>query len=239
MGVFLGDKPVTIYFNGASASLPVQGVFLGPVQVFPAGTAAATLYFDGAVDSAWTTVGNWWLDAGHNEPAGRLPNSVDSVVVTDVFIQASGQTVVNFTFNAAASATLGGSLTVTGMATFNGESENGGTITGNATFNDSSPNSGTVSGNATFNDGSTNSGTVSGNATFNDGSINDGATVTGNATFNDSSTNSGTVSGNATFNDGSYNLGGTVTGTATFTGSACNDAGTAGTFVPNPPPSCE
>lgn len=31
---------------------------------------------------------------------------------------------------------------------------------------------------------------------------------------------------------------GTVTGTATFTGSACNDEGTAGTFVPNPPPAC-
>jgi len=40
MGVFLGDKPVSVYFNGASASLPVQGVFLGPIQVFPAGTAA-------------------------------------------------------------------------------------------------------------------------------------------------------------------------------------------------------
>jgi len=40
MGVFLGDKPVTIYFNGASASLPVQGVFLGGAQVFPTGSAA-------------------------------------------------------------------------------------------------------------------------------------------------------------------------------------------------------
>jgi hypothetical protein len=40
MGIFLGDKPVSVYFNGASASLPVQGVFLGGVQVFPTGTAA-------------------------------------------------------------------------------------------------------------------------------------------------------------------------------------------------------
>jgi len=40
MGIFLGDKPVSVFFNGASASLPVQGVFLGGVQVFPTGTAA-------------------------------------------------------------------------------------------------------------------------------------------------------------------------------------------------------
>jgi hypothetical protein len=40
MGIFLGDKPVDVYFNGAAAGLPVQGVFLGPIQVFPTGAAA-------------------------------------------------------------------------------------------------------------------------------------------------------------------------------------------------------
>jgi len=40
MSIFLGDRPVSVYFNGASASLPVQGVFLGGIQVFPAGAAA-------------------------------------------------------------------------------------------------------------------------------------------------------------------------------------------------------
>jgi hypothetical protein len=39
MGIFLGDKPVSVYFNGTNASLPVQGVFLGPIQVFPAAAA--------------------------------------------------------------------------------------------------------------------------------------------------------------------------------------------------------
>ena len=78
--------------------------------------------------------------------------------------------------------------------------------------------------------------TVTGNATFNNAARLAGGTVTGNATFNGSSFNDGTVGGNATFNDG-VNFG-TVTGTATFTGSACNDGGTAGTFVPDPPPSC-
>jgi hypothetical protein len=40
MGIFLGDKPVSVFFNGAAAGLPVQGVFLGGIQVFPTGTAA-------------------------------------------------------------------------------------------------------------------------------------------------------------------------------------------------------
>jgi hypothetical protein len=63
--------------------------------------------------------------------------------------------------------------------------------------------------------------------------------VTGNATFNGASFfNGGTINGDATFNDNSRNNG-TVTGTATFNDSACNgDDGTAGTFVPDPPPAC-
>jgi hypothetical protein len=63
-------------------------------------------------------------------------------------------------------------------------------------------------------------------------------TVTGLATFANGSQNQGTIIGNATFGGTSSNAG-TVTGTATFTGAACNnEAGTAGTFVPNPPPEC-
>jgi hypothetical protein len=187
MGIFLGDKPVSVYFNGASASLPVQGVFLGPVQVFPTGSAAATLYFNGAVDSDWAEVGNWWLDEEGTEPAGRLPTSEDSVVAS-ADITASGQTVVDFTLNDTFDGTyftLSGTLTVTGVATFNEEATIGG--------------SGTVTGNATFNDGSGNNGTVTGNATFNNFSFNDG-TVTGDATFNDQSSNFGTVTGTITDN---------------------------------------
>ena len=62
-------------------------------------------------------------------------------------------------------------------------------------------------------------------------------TITGTATFSGFSSMYGTLTGNATFNGGSA-LGGTVTGTATFNDSACNAGGTAGTFVPEPPPSC-
>jgi hypothetical protein len=196
MGIFLGDKPVSVYFNGTNASVPVQGVYLGGIQVFPTGTAAATLYFDGIVDGAWTTVGNWWLDAGHTQPAGRLPTSADSVVASAA-ITASGQTVVDFTLNDPNEGdffSLSGTLTVTGVATFNGEAALNGTITGNATFNNFSFKSGTVTGDATFNNFSANGGTVTGNATFNNSSINSG-TVTGTATFNDDSCNDGGTAG--------------------------------------------
>jgi hypothetical protein len=153
-----------------------------------------TLYFNGAVDDAWTTVGNWWLDAVHTEPAGRLPTSVDSVVVdgTNTPIVASGQTVVDFTMDDEEGNDfyLYGTLTVTGIATFNGVAKNA-------------------------------------------------ADITGNATFNSFSLNDGTIVGNATFNVGSSNVG-SVTGTATFNDNACNNplGGTAGTFVPDPPPAC-
>jgi hypothetical protein len=195
MSIFLGDRPVSVYFNGASASLPVQGVFLGGIQVFPTGTAAAILYFDGAVDDDWTTVGNWWLDDEHTQPAGRLPTSADSVVASAA-ITASGQTVVDFTLNDFEGGffSLSGTLTVTGTATFNGEAGLNGTITGNATFNNFSFKSGTVTGDATFNNFSANGGTVTGNATFNNSSINSG-TVTGTATFNDDSCNDGGTAG--------------------------------------------
>jgi len=129
-------------------------------------------------------------------------------VVATASITASGQTVVNFTLNDPDNDVF----TLSGTLT----------VTGNATFNNTARMDG---------------GTVGGNATFNDSSgLVNGGTVTGNATFNSAGYNDGTVGGNATFNDGvNY---GTVSGTATFTGSACNDGGTAGTFVPDPPPSC-
>jgi hypothetical protein len=65
MGIFLGDRPVSVFFNGASASLPVQGVFLGGIQVFPTGTAAtvpgaptiAAAFFDD-VDFVTTVIGS-------------------------------------------------------------------------------------------------------------------------------------------------------------------------------------
>jgi hypothetical protein len=68
MGIFLGDRPVSVYFNGASASLPVQGVFLGGVQVFPTGTAATVPVF--------TTEGYTRLWAVTTKSSGNVSGSV-------------------------------------------------------------------------------------------------------------------------------------------------------------------
>jgi len=234
MAAKLGSNDVSFRLGAGE----VAAVYLGSQEVWS--LVPATLYFNAAVNEAWTTVGNWWLDDGHTEPAGRLPNSVDSVVAT-ASITASGQTVVDFTIGGIF-VSLGGTLTVTGMATFNNSSFNSGgsgTVTGDATFNDSSVNFGTVTGNATFNDSSANGGggTVTGNATFNGGSFNQG-TVTGDATLNDSSFNIGTVTGNATFNDSSVNNAGTVTGDATFNDSSSNFGTVNGTVTCNTTGEC-
>jgi hypothetical protein len=160
MSIKLGSTTASLYLG----STPVAA-YLGGEQVYSA-VQAATLYFNGAVDDDWTEVGNWWLDAGHTQAAGRLPTSEESVVAS-VSITASGQTVVDFTISGSLSG-FSGTLTVTGMATFNDSSFNFGTVTGNATFNDSSENYfATVNGNATFNDSSVNAGTVTGTITDN------------------------------------------------------------------------
>ena len=183
MAVNLGNTEASLYLG----STPVAA-YLGAVQVYSA-VQAVTLYFNGAEeDFDWATVGNWWLDDEHTEPAGRLPTSADSVVISQELGLNSGDpiTVLNLTVDAALFEGI--SATVTGLALFVNGATNAVTITGNATFNESSYNAGTI---------------------------------TGNATFNDSSLNNGNVTGTATFND-----------------SACNFEGTAGTFVPAPPPNC-
>jgi hypothetical protein len=132
---------------------------------------------------------------------------------------------------------------VQGNARFEDTSENRGTVQGDATF-DGVPatNIGAVLGNGTFDSGGSNTGTVALDATFRGNSDNVGI-VSGNATFRDSSLNGGVVSLDASFSDNSSNgnvfLDGNVVGTATFNDNACNGpSSTAGTFVPNPPPSC-
>ena len=199
----------------------------------------ATLYFNGAVDSDWATLGNWWEDDAFTVPATSLPTSGDSVIASaDIWGNSSGSapTLVDFTMNAGV---LGIPITVTGNAIFNGNAiVNFCTITGNATFNDYSYNySGTVSGDATCNDYSLNDCYVSGDATFNDYSCNGGwfgnGRVFGHATFNDSSINNpygyGGRCDTATFNGGSYNKG-TVYGLAVFNDYSYSDFIQAGPY---------
>lgn len=61
--------------------------------------------------------------------------------------------------------------------------------------------------------------------------------VRGLATFRGALEVSLSITGNAVFDEAAY-LVGSVSGAATFIGNACNAGGTAGTFVPNPPPAC-
>ena len=136
----------------------------------------ATLYYNGAVDSDWNTLGNWWTSSAFATQASALPTSSDSVVLSATCDTNGGSepTVVNFTLNDPSSGAyyIAIAFTVTGNATFNGSSYNDSTVTGNATFNDNSYNSGT--------------GTVTGNATFTESSYTStpaGGTITGIVTF--------------------------------------------------------
>jgi hypothetical protein len=167
MGAKLGSTDVSFRLGAGE----VAAVYLGTQEVWSAVVEPATLYYNGAVDFAWATVGNWWLDAEHTAPAGRLPAEIDSVVAT-ASVTANFHTVVNFTITGfgefvGLSGLLDGILTVTGMATFNGTAGNAGSLTGNATFNNGSANGGTVTGDAAFNDAAFNNGTVTGTVTCN------------------------------------------------------------------------
>jgi hypothetical protein len=190
MAAKLGSSDVSFRLGSATPA----AVYLGSQEVWSAVPAAATLYFNGAVDGAWTTVGNWWLDDEHTQAAGRLPTSADSVVARATLNTGSAKAVVDFSMidEFTAGFTFGGTLAVSGIASFIGDCQTSATITGNATFSGGALNSGPISGNATFNDFSVNAGSVAGTATFNDSACN----------------------------------------TTAFGG------GTAGAFVPNPPPAC-
>jgi hypothetical protein len=210
MALKLGTTTASLYLG----STPVAA-YLGAEQVYSA-VQAATLYFNGAVDDDWAEVGNWWLDDEHTEPAGRLPASADSAVVSANVTGNSGDpvTVANLTVESVLFQGL--EITVTGVATFNGGSILDAGVTGNMIFNNNSGFGEAV---------------VNGNVVFNDTSFFSGdSSISGNATFND----------NARMDaDGEEGLPPNVSGTATFTGSACYVAGTAGTFVPATPPACE
>jgi hypothetical protein len=121
MGIFLGDKPVTVFFNGAAAGLPVQGVFLGGIQVFPTGAAAtvpgtptvSVASYDGA--NAETVIAGFGLNNGADvtsvrvvfSVAGELtPGTIEIVNINETYdfdarfaADYSGQTVQVFATN--------------------------------------------------------------------------------------------------------------------------------------------
>lgn len=122
-------------------------------------SAAGPFFFNNAVDTSPSTLGNYWLNSGHTVPAVSLPN-----LATEKLTILAGANYV-------------------GSPTFNNTSRNNGTITGNPTFQVSSLNVGTVTGDAIFKDSSQNLGTVTGNAIFyGDDAENNGGTVNGTKT---------------------------------------------------------
>jgi len=197
----------------------------------------AIFYFNGAVDSDWNTLGNWWLDDTFTTPAISLPSNTDDVVVSQPINTNSGggvPTVANYTSNSYGVFNEPGGqnnyinidIIVTGTATFNGSSNpQGMTLTGNCIFNDSAQNATNIIGNCTFNSISSNVGTIAGNCTFWGYSHNDNA-INGDCTFNENSMNSGNVyktssTGNCTFN-GSAQNNGQVNGVCTFNNTSNN-----------------
>jgi hypothetical protein len=156
MAIKLGTTTASLYLG----STPVAA-YLGAEEVY---SPVVTLYFDDAEeDGDWTTVGNWWLDAEHTAPAGRLPTAEDNVVLSASVTADGGsaQSARNLTMD---SGELWITVSVTGVATFNGSSSLLliGLIIGDATFNDSSQNSGTVTGTATFTGSACNNGGTAG-----------------------------------------------------------------------------
>lgn len=197
---------------------------------------ARTLYYNNAEsDNTWDTLGNWWDDASHTVPATSLPGPNDDVVVTaNVFTISGGSTVIkNMTVDGAIFY-CGWDFTCTGTATFinNAYCYTQGTETF-ATVIFEAP--------TRVNEGVLNAELLIVNGNWsNDGyfQLNGDLEANGTAIWGDGFFAG--ASGDATFNDSSR-LGdnGSVSGTATFNDSSCVvSGGTAGTFVPNPPPSC-
>ena len=196
------------------------------------------LYFNGAVNSNWNTLGNWWQDSGFTTPAAALPANGDDVEiyaevatppsspVTLVSIYVDG---LSSAFNVDLTGTIGDAIffgdvtnvgAITGSATWSdgvGAAGNNGTVTGDAVFNvGSASNGGTVLGDAVFYSGTDNYGPVNGQCNMSSSGGNNYSTV-GSLLLSFGGVNYGTVTGNADFYDGSANdVSGIVLGHAEF-----------------------
>jgi hypothetical protein len=226
----------------------------------------------GTQDSDWNEELNWYIDdtctinttgipfagvsvslLGDTSPVVDLNNWIKPLSINSTGLTGSANTSgVIFTSTGTPITSLS-SVTITGNATFNGDSYNNGTILGTSTYNGNSyissygVNSGNVILNTAYygprptssvmtislNDLSLG---VAGNILTSDGvtpmtdfnfsgSVQNYTSITGNATFSDSSTNQATINGNATFTGSTAN-GGTINGNATFYNNRAFNMGT-------------
>lgn len=190
----------------------------------------ATFYFNGVIDSEWTTIGNWWMSfdgTNYSNQATVLPSSDDDVVVNGGVESNSGSpiTILSLTMNdgyiqsqteqdsiiiyVTNGTSLNGQTNITGPTTVNSDivlynsASIGCVVNGNITLNDTSYALGPflqINGNVTFNDYSYFYTGISSSTNLVD--------IIGTATFNDYSyvQGDGLYASNAIFNDSSYVL---------------------------------
>lgn len=89
-----------------------------------------TYYFNGAVNTDWNTLGNWWLNSSCTIPATNLPKNLDSVIVVSpatTFMISSPVIIKNLTMNVGTllSNDSNSTITILGIGNFNGSSKIG------------------------------------------------------------------------------------------------------------------
>jgi hypothetical protein len=190
----------------------------------------ATFYFNGAIDSEWTTLGNWWMSfdgTNYSNQATGLPSSGDSVILNEGSVTSnagSSITILNLTMNGGSyiqpqteqdsiaiyvtnETILDGNSNITGYTTVNSDialynsASIGCVVSGNVILNNTSL--AQIDGDVIFKDYSHFYGGISSSTNLID--------IIGTATFNDYSyvdhtSAAGLRTSNAIFNDSSYVL---------------------------------
>ena len=224
--------------NSAMTTLSLAAGLSTNYQLTPVNLSAYTeyttmtlLYWYATSSQSWTTVGNWYLDAGHSNAAGGVPNTSTGVVILGSnppttgpgsalalpsydWSQVTSATVSDASFGGLISIANGGTLVLSARVGFAGNVGSGCACT--------------VGGFATFSGNSSSGLTLSGN-----GLIAAGAYVTSNviSTSNNSGgANAGTIYGNLTCS-GTAGNSGTVSGTFLSTSTAPLSGGTVAQFL--------
>jgi hypothetical protein len=197
----------------------------------------AILYYNAAVDTDWSTLGNWWTDSSFSTPASYLPSSGDYVEMYGNCLSNSGNPAVvdsfytdqildiNITANGIDQNTIWGSVGYNGVINVLNES------TTNAIVFNGGTNYGIVnsSGKCNFYGGA-NYGTINApNCEFSQTGFNGvGGNVIADCIFESagyvgySAYNAGSISGVCTFSATSKNIG-TITGNCTFNNDSYNE----------------
>ncbi|MEY2664607.1 MAG: hypothetical protein RIT04_415 [Candidatus Parcubacteria bacterium] len=208
---------------------------------FVGGPTPVYWYSEG-VDTAWSTVTNWYSDNSTSTPLGRLPYGSETVVTlgsyaptidlaTSSWVTPAGIDASRTGLGITSATTKHIETGITGTTTITGAVINDGYIIGNTTISNTSSNTGTIAGSVSFyNTATNNGGVIIGDAAFYDSTFNtNSSSITGDVTFYNSSYNAssaGYISGLSIFNDSTRNLG-TISGDARFVGDyASSSSGT-------------